>query len=140
MGDCSQGETISIEFSSSDATTAAAVTLKKSDGSTRTLAANEILLIDSLTCAQAAAVLLVQVIADVDADGNVDAGEQLAAFSVGNDASQFTAEGEGVPVKQGFTPKVKASGAGNVQLAGTGRIIFGGCLDGITRPSWKETR
>lgn len=134
-----QGETVGIEFTSADASTAAAVTLKDATGATRTLAANEILLIDTLTCGQAAAVLLVTVISDNDADGNIDAGERLAAFAVGNGASMFEAGPEGQAVKQGFTPKVKASGAGQVDITGSGRIVKGGCIDGRTRPAFKET-
>jgi hypothetical protein len=133
-----QGETVSIEFSSADATTAAAVTLKDSAGATRTLASNEVLLIDSLTAALAAAVLLAEVFGDVDADGAVDAGERLASFAgAGSAASNFIAGPEGLAVKQGFTPKVKATVAGNVQITGSGRIIKGGTVSGQTRASYQ---
>jgi hypothetical protein len=132
-----QGETVSIEFSSADASTAAAVTLKDADGATRTLASNERLLIDTLTASLAAAVLLVTVISDNDADGAIDAGERLAAF--GANTGNFEAGPEGQPGKTGITPKVKASGAGQVDITGTGRIIKTGSVAGVTRPAFKET-
>lgn len=118
-----QGQSVSIEFVSADASTAAAVTLKDSTGATRALAANEILLIDTLTAALATAVLLVQVFADIDGDSSVDAGELLASFAPGNGASRFSGGKEGQAVTVGVTPSVKASGAGVVNITGTGRIV-----------------
>lgn len=129
-----QGEYVGIEFASADATTAAAVTLKDANGATRTLAAHERLLIDTLTCALAAAVLLAEIFND-DGDGNVEAGERIAAFAPTN-AGSFDGGAEGFSCGVGTTPKVKATVAGTVTLTGTGRIIKGKS-EGL-RPSWRE--
>ena len=130
-----QGETVSIEFTSADASTAAAVTIKDSDLVTRTLASNERLLIDSLN-ANIATGVTVSVINDTDADGNIDAGERIAELSINTVVAEFGAEG--FSCKTGFTPKVKASGAGAVTITGMGRIVARG-VDGVTRPAYKNT-
>ena len=130
------GEYVAIEFSSADAQTAAVVTLKDADGATVTLAANERLLVDTLSANVAAAVTLVDVFADYDADGNVDAGERVASF--GANVGNFDGGPEGFSIKTGFTLKVHASGAGQVDVSGTARIVRRG-VDGDHRPSYKES-
>lgn len=129
-----QGEPVNIEFSSADASTAAEVTLSTNDGSTRTLAANEVLLVDSLNAAVGTGVTAT-VIDDADGDGAVDAKERIAVFAEGNGNAYFGCEGRGGKV--GVTPKVKGSGAGQIDITGSGRIIKGK-TEGV-RPSWKES-
>jgi hypothetical protein len=135
-----QGEYVAIEFSSTDATTAAAVTLKDGNGATRTLAADERVLIDSLTGmavqddTDPSTDILVTLIGDYDAGADIDAGERIWAFAGG---SVFDGGDEGFSMKTGFTPKVKASGAGQVSINGVGRIQKGDSLAGITRPSFE---
>lgn len=136
-----QGDTIAIHFSSSDASTAASIVILDAFGAVRTLAANEILLIDSITAniaasSDASTDITATLFQDWNADGNVDSNETLIVFSAS--APIFIADGEGLAVREGFTPKVKGSAGGQIDLHGTGRIIFGGAVGGQYRPSWKE--
>jgi len=132
---CLPGDSISIQFSSADATTAAAVVLYDANGGVRTLAANERLLIDTLTGTLAAAVTLAEVFTD-DGDGNVEAGERIASF--GANSGCFDGGAEGYPAEVGQTPKVKAAGAGQVTVTGTGRIVKSGSNG--QRGTWKEAQ
>jgi len=130
-----QGETVSIEFVSADATTAAAVTLKDKNNATRTLLANEQLYVDTASCTLAAAVTSADLLSDNDADGTTDANELIATF--GPNCGNFVAGEEGFACHKGITPKVKAAVAGVVRLTGNGRI----CLalgSQLSRPAWKE--
>lgn len=138
-----QGESVSFEFSSADAQTTAAMTIKDSNGATRTLTSNERVLIDSLT-GQAvqddtdpSTDIRVTVLGDYDAGSDVDAGERVWVFS---GSSVFDGGAEGYSLKAGFTPSVDASGAGQVDINGTGRIIKDGCVAGRTRPAYREPK
>jgi hypothetical protein len=131
-----QGRTVKIQFSSADASTAAAISLFDDNDATVTLAANERLIIDSLTASLASAVTTVTVFSDDDADAAVDAGERIVVFSPGNGFFGSGEEGYAVPI--GKTVKVKASGAGQVDITGTARIIKGKSEG--QRPSWRESQ
>jgi hypothetical protein len=132
---CKPGEYVAIEFASADASAAAAVTLKDANNVTRTLTANERLLIDTAQGECAAAVTLLELITDSDADGNVDANELICAFGANN--AFFDGGEEGYSCPGGITPKAKASGAGVVRITGVGRIV--NALGRTTRPSWLPT-
>lgn len=128
------GDYVGIEFNSADASTAAAITLKDADQVTRTLQPYERLLIDEVTAVLAAGVTG-DLFDDKNANGNVDAGERIMALGALN--SRFDGGHEGYSVSLGSTPKVKTSGAGVVNLTGTGRIIIGQS-QGI-RPKWQSS-
>jgi len=129
-----QGETVQIEFSSADATTAAVITIKDANLVTRTLLSSERLLIDTLNATLAAAVTLLEIFSD-DGDGNVEALERIASF--GPNCGNFVAGEEGFPCHVGTTPKAKAANAGQVTVTGSGRIV--NALGRTTRPTWKQT-
>lgn len=131
-----QGRTVKIQFTSSDASTAAAISIFDDNDASVTLAANERLLIDVLNASLAAAVTTADVFSDDDADAAIDAGERITQFSPGNGFFGGGEEGYAVPI--GKTVKVKASGAGAITITGSARIIVGG--GSATRPSWKEAQ
>jgi hypothetical protein len=130
------GEYVAIEFSSTDATTAALVTLKDANQATRTLAANERLLIDDLFADLATAVTSADMFSDTANTGTVDAGELIASFNPTSGEFEGGPEGYSIPV--GVTPKVKAAVAGKVAISGVGRIVKGKSEG--TRPSWRESQ
>lgn len=130
------GEQVNITFSSTDATTAAAVVLKDSANNTRTLAANEILLLDSLGgVAELTGTNVARVFNDVNSDGSVAAGELIGGFGPGTFALGFPADG--YSCKMGITPLIKATQAAAIDAAGVGRIIKGS--GGSTRPSYLQS-
>ncbi len=135
------GETVSLEFSSADATTAAAMTIKDSNLVTRTLASNERLLIDSLSGSAVAnasdpsADIRVSVF-EKDGDGTLEANELILSYTV---AGVFDGGAEGYSLPVAIPPKVIASGAGAVRVTGMGRIIKDGTIGGLYRPSYRET-
>lgn len=128
------GRTIKIQFSSADASTAAPVSLFDDNDVAVTLGANERLIIDTIAANIAAAVTLVTLFNDDNADAAVGSGERIAPFGANSGFFQGGEEGYVCPI--GRTPKVKASGAGQVDLDGSGRIVIG--TGGTVRPSWKE--
>lgn len=128
------GRTIRIQFSSADASTAAAVSLYDDNDAAVTLAANERLLIDTIDANVAAAVTLVTLFSDGNADGTVNVGERIAAFGANSGFFQGGEEGYCLPI--GKTPRVRASGAGQVDLTGSARIVIG--QSSGQRPSWRE--
>lgn len=128
------GRSVKLQFTSSDASTAALMTIYDDNNAAVTLGANERLLVDTLTANLASAVLLVTVFGDDNADASVTAGERIAAFGPG--ANVFVAGEEGYTCKVGITPKVKASGAGQVDITGSARIVVG---QGTTsRQTWLQ--
>lgn len=131
------GDYVSIQFVSSDATTAAAIVLKDANDAVVTLKANERLLIDTLTGTLDPAVVtgIITLFADANNDGNVDTNEGTVAFTY--TISTFSGGPEGFPFPIGLTPKVKANTAGAVRIGGTGRTMKGQ-TEGL-RPSWKES-
>jgi hypothetical protein len=131
---CRPGDYVAIEFSSADSSAAAAVTLKDANNTTRTLTANERLLIDTAQGECAAAVTLLELFTDSNADGNVGANELICAFGANNAFFDGGEEGYSCPV--GVTPKAKGSGAGVVRITGVGRIV--NALGRTTRPTWKQ--
>ena len=128
------GRTIKIQFSSADASTAAAMSLYDDNDAAVTLASNERILIDTLIGNVAAAVTSATVFSDDDADAAIDAGERIAVFGPNSGFFQGGAEGYALPI--GVTPKVKASGAGQVDITGSVRIVIG--KSSGQRPSWRE--
>lgn len=132
---CKAGEAVTFEFTSADATTAAAVTIKDGNNATRTLGAEEQLWIDTANAALAAAVTTADLFSDNSGAGTVDAGELIASF--GPNTGMFEGGEEGFPCHKGVTPKVKSAVAGVTRVTGTGRIRF--ALGRTTRPTWKQT-
>lgn len=128
------GDYVSIQFSSADASTTAAVTLYDSNGLPVTLGANERLLIDSLVGSVNSTAGVTTLADDIDSDGTVDPGEIITQFEDGVVNIQGGREGRACAI--GKTPKVKAASAGQVSFNGAGRIVKGK-TEGL-RPSWKE--
>lgn len=113
------GDPVKFEFSSADATTAAAVTLYDANGVARPLATGERFVLTDLTGNAAGAAGTVKLLSDNDADAAVDAGETMAVFA-GAVGLNFGTE---VYAKKNITPKVKAAAAGQVDLVGVGVVI-----------------
>lgn len=130
-----QGENVSIEFVSADATTAALVTLKDANLNTRVLKSYERLVLDSINAQVASAANPADLFADINGNGTVDANELLMSTTAVD--FQWQTEGEGMNVPTGITPKVKAAAAGVIKITGTGRIIKAK-TEGV-RPSWQQT-
>lgn len=128
-----QGRYIKIEFNSSDAQTAAAASLFDDQQNAVTLGAGQQLRIDTLNVSVGADIT-VEVFADADADGTVDAGERLAEVGQGTHILEF--QGEGLMLPNGVGVSVHASGAGDITVVGTARIVENDSP--FTRPSWRE--
>jgi hypothetical protein len=121
-----RGDPVQIEFTSADATTAAAVSLRHAGGAAiSALAANERLIISSISASLAAAVLHAEIFNDTDADGNVDAGELLVALSLGPNHWNIGSPDFGTACRLATIPKVKAAVAGAIQIAGVGYLVKG---------------
>jgi hypothetical protein len=134
-----QGEDVSIEFSSADASAGSGtITLKDAQYNTRVLGLNERLILDSLLLDAALAAIPLDVYADINGNNTVDANELIISFGAaqGVNTLLWTADGEGMNVPKGFTPKVKAAAAGAVKITGTGRIINASTPSG--RMPWRE--
>ena len=121
------GEHVHGEFTSADASTAAVVTLYTGDGVARALVAGERLVIQSFHVVVGASGLTVTLFDDRDADGTADAGEIIAR---GTFAANGSLSESGILhyCKQAVTanvlaPKVKTSGAGQVDVVLRGFII-----------------
>jgi hypothetical protein len=113
------GEECKFEFSSADATTAAAIVIYDLNGTVRVLGSNERFLPVNILGVAATAAGLIKIFNDVDANGAVGAGELIAVFS-GQINYPATDELWG---RLGNTPKVKAAAAGQIDITGTGKII-----------------
>jgi hypothetical protein len=115
------GEPVQFEFKSTDATTAAVISIRSEGGSARTLASTERFILRSFTGSIAAAVLNAVIFDDANTDGNIDAGEIMAVLGL--------ASANGCGLQQaagpGRVPKVKAAVAGQVYIAGHGVIVNG---------------
>lgn len=116
------GEPVEFEFSSADASSAAVLVMRSSGlRASRALAANERLIIHGFSGVIAAGANPTKIIGDADADGNVDAGELMAVLGTGvNNMADMEMAGE-----KGAMPKVKAAGAGQVDIAGWGVVVTG---------------
>lgn len=115
------GELIEFELSSTDVTTAAALTLRESGATvSRTLGADERLVIHDITIAAATATVLITVIRDTDEDGDIDAGDRMFAVLPGNTSIDTKIGAAGA---KGVVPKVIASVAGQVSVTGRGVIV-----------------
>lgn len=131
-----RGDPVNLSFASADASSIASMVITDSQGTVRTLAANEELLIDSLICFTAlTGTNRVEVFSDDDAGADVDDSEIFATFGVGNGAAGYP--GEGRAMKVGKTPGVKATGAGLIRIDGVARIV--NYKDVTTRPAYRES-
>lgn len=118
----SEGDKVHGEFTSADASTAAAIVLYDAQGVVRTLAATERLVVMSYHIVSGAALTL-SLFSDADADGVVDAGEVVArgVFAANGGLSENSIVH---PCPRGKGLKVKASGAGQVDCVVRGEIIL----------------
>jgi hypothetical protein len=118
-----QGSPIEYEFSSADAQTADAIVLREAGSRTeRVLAANERVIIHSVNAVVGAAIT-VTLAANPAGDGGIDTGDRMAVFGQGSHTFWFG--GIGMAGAPGITPIVKASGAGQIDMTGTGVIVKG---------------
>lgn len=115
------GEQVQFEFNSADATTAAVISIRSEGGAARTLLATERFILQAFTGSIAVAVLNAVIFDDADADGAIDAGEIMAVLGLGS----ANACGLNQAAGPGRVPKVKASVAGQVYIAGHGIIVNG---------------
>lgn len=116
------GEPVLFELSSTDVSTAAAITIRNAGtNTTRTLAADERLIVQGYTAAAVAAATLFD---DADADGAVDANERLAIIGAGTSFINFAGTGGGVSGGLGRTPKILGA-ASALSIAGWGAIVKG---------------
>lgn len=120
----STGEPVIISYSSTDTTTVGSLVLRNAGTNTnRTLAANERLVIQSLSYSLAAAVLHVSIFDDADAGGTVsDNLERLAELTIGSGHCSFLGTDGGLACGLGRIPKVIGAVAGIVRIAGVGVI------------------
>lgn len=117
------GSPVEFEFSSADASTAAPLVLREAgSNAARALAANERLILTSLNAVIGAAIT-VRIIADTDGDGDVDAGDSMSILGQGSHSHEFGCHGMSGAL--GVMPKVIASGAGQIDMTGTGVIVKG---------------
>lgn len=131
-----RGDPVNLSFSSADASSIASMVITDTQGTVRTLAANEQLNIETLIAFTAlSGTNRVEVFSDDDSGSDVDDSEIIATFGVGNGAAGFPGEGRGLKV--GKTPGVKATASGLIRIDGLGHITT--YNDTTTRPSWKES-
>lgn len=124
MAEC-QGDPIQFELSSADASAAVALTIRRSGSNAAyTLGADERVILQTVN-GNVVAGVTVQVFDDADADGNVDDGERLLVIGPGMSNTVFEGVDGGTAGGKGRVPKVKASGAGQIDITGIGAIIKG---------------
>lgn len=119
------GEPIQFELTSSDVTTAAALSLRNAGGASRTLASDERVILQTVNVYAASGVGTVSVFDDADGDSVVDAGELLLRVGEGFTNVPFLGTDGGTSSGKGRTPKVKAASAGAVAVTGIGAIVKG---------------
>lgn len=123
------GEVVHGEFTSADASTAAAFTIygkQATNGATarptRPIVAGERLIVTDVYISSVTA-LTVNVFDDSNADGLVTAGEKIAAVALGALGVSSQRFDSGHYCNPGTTPKLKASGAGQVDAIIRGVIV-----------------
>lgn len=124
------GSPVEFEFSSTDATTAAAITLRNAgERLPRVLDAEDRVILQGFTALTATAAGIIRMIADTDEDGDVDTHDTMALF-----ASSFSglahadyagSTGGGMAGSKGVMPKIIADSAGKVDIVGYGVIVRG---------------
>lgn len=115
------GDPVEFEFTSVDATTAAAISIREPGTPTlRVLGDGERLIILSVTSFIADAVVDAAIFNDVSDTGLVAAGELMYRTGPGNNSVEFLG---GMAAEKGGTPKVLSAVAGQVTFTGTGVII-----------------
>lgn len=117
------GEPVEFELNSTDASTAAALVLRSAGGGARTLATDERLIIESLNSHITTATAFI--FRDDDSGGTLGAHELMVPLGTGVTNVAFTGKEEGISGAKGLMPKVKASGAGQIYIAGVGRVVKG---------------
>lgn len=128
-----QGEAVTFEFNTDDASTAVTMTIKDANQVTRTLQTWERLIIDAIQGTVAAAVTRFDIFDDKNNNGSVQAGELI--MSAAGVFGSFDGGPEGFSVTTGNTPKGIATGAGAIRVTGSARIIAGQSRG--VRPAWK---
>lgn len=121
-----------LDFTSSDATTAAAVTIYNSNGEVRPLASWERLTIRTLRGYAASGAGKVTVFSDDDGGSDADAGERALTYE---QTGIMDFGPEGWPIKPGKKLFVIAASSGAVAVSGTGDIEEGKTQG--TVPNWQ---
>jgi len=116
-----EGEFVKATFTSSDASTAAALSFTNDNGVARTIGASERLVITSYHLVSGSAVT-VELFDDANANGTVDAGERIGGgdFAANGGLTESSIEH---PCQLGKTPKIKASASGTVKAVVRGHLI-----------------
>lgn len=133
------GRPVNIEFRSSDATTAGAVTITDTNSETVTLQSHERVVVYNGTISMDAAVGKATFFDDADAGGDIDSGELIAELlsETGGGVGAFETfeypDGRGCSI--GKTPKVIAANAGRVSIAAAAMIV-NGKSEGV-KPAWQ---
>lgn len=119
-----RGDPVQFELSTSTAGTATALNLRDAGGSSRTLAADERLIINALTSVIATAASPCIIFDDYNNDGNIAADSRLVVLGSLSTNCVCSLEGPdgGTSGGLGRVPKVKAAGSGLVNIAGVGYI------------------
>lgn len=118
---CNEGSPINFEFSSADASTSAPLVLRDAGGTTHALAATERVILDTVTAVLVSGASPAVIFSDANADNALTAGERMVILGTGNNDCQAL----GAVGAVGVTPRVKAAGAGQIDIAGSGRIVKG---------------
>ena len=122
---CASGDPIQIEFSSSNATTAASLSLRDAGGSLHTLNGNERLILQTVNINAASGVGTVTIFDDANANGTPDAGERLLVVGEGFNNIPLIGTDGGSAAGKGRVPQVISTGAGAVSITGTAAIVKG---------------
>lgn len=118
-----RGDPVKLEFSSADATTAAAMTMYDNGGAARTIKPTERLVIVHVSASLAAAVLSAIIFDDVDGGGTVGSGERLAVLGIGPNSLEYSFGDGGPACGQGRVPKIKAAVAGQIDVVAIGYLM-----------------
>ncbi len=120
-----RGQIVKLQFESTDAQTAAAVTIYDTEESVVTLSGNQRLVIESLAISAIASCQRLDFFTDSNSDGAVDAAEKLIALDLGALGTfDFSFKTDcGLYCAKALNPKVKCGGAGEITLSGVGYIL-----------------
>ena len=121
-----RGEQVRLVFNSTDTTVAAAISLVDAEGTPRSLAVTERLVLVTIVINAQTTVVGFDFFDDINGDGNVETAGRLWSKNSATGVPQFAMyPGEGMPCGKGRLPKVKGSAAGIVDITGIGYIIKG---------------
>lgn len=113
-----QGETVRLALKSSDASGGVALVVANGNGLDRPIQKYERLIIDSLEVNVVAGVTV-----DITDPGANVSSDAILLGSFSPTAPGWGTAGEGISLSVGSTPLATSSGAGEVEIAGTGRVV-----------------